>query len=94
MDEEPENKLPTEDFEIILVAVGEKNFFLYKGEEHLKQLLFADGEHPMVCCLKFKNALDVKLVLGESVSVAHYWAVHPEVVARLRDDKKLIETEA
>ncbi|EAQ03156.1 hypothetical protein OB2597_13468 [Pseudooceanicola batsensis HTCC2597] len=90
-----QNGLPTEDHEIILIGVGEENYFLYRGEEYLSQLLLADGTYPTpVCCLRFANVLDVKLMLGESVSVANNWAVHPEVVARLRKDEKLIETEA
>ncbi|WP_375175993.1 hypothetical protein [Pseudooceanicola sp.] len=94
MTDDANSILPTEDYEIILIAVGENSYYLFKGDEHLDQLLVADGEHPEpIYCLRFDTVIDVKLVLGDAVSIAQYWSVHPDIVARLRADGKLIETD-
>lgn len=87
-DREPEEP------DIIIIAIDRKAFYLYKGEAHLDQLLLADGEFPRpVLCVHFKRALDVKTVIGQSVSVAQMWGIHPDIVSRLREDEHLIETD-
>ncbi len=81
--------------DIIIIGIDRQAYYLYKGEDHLDQLLLADGEFPRpVLCVHFKKAFDVKMVIGQSVSVAQMWGIHPEIVSRLRDDKDLIETDA
>ena len=81
--------------DIILIGIDRQAYYLYKGEAHLDQLLLADGEFPRpVLCVHFKRALDVKMVIGQGVSVAQMWGIHPEIISRLRDDEDLIETDA
>ncbi len=80
---------------IIIIGIDRKAYYLYKGETHLDQLLLSDGEFPRpVLCVHFKQALDLKTVIGEDVSVARMWSIHPEIVDRLRVDEDLIETDA
>lgn len=80
---------------IVLVSISDESYFLYRGEDHVNQLLLADGEIPLpVRCLRFASIIDIKLKLGEAVNVSQYWAIHPDIVARLRNNEQLIETDA
>lgn len=90
------DELPTSgnlpDHEIILIGIERKNYYLFKGDQHINQLLLSDGTFPEpVCCLHFDTLLDVKLILGEAVNVAQYWGIHPDIVERLRQTEKMIE---
>ncbi|WP_343079620.1 hypothetical protein [Ostreiculturibacter nitratireducens] len=79
---------------IIIISIDRKSYFLYKGEDHLNQLLLADGDFPKpVLCVHFRSSLDVKLVLGEGVNVSRFWGIHPQIIERLRELEELIETE-
>ena len=89
--EAPEAKEPP----IILLGLGGNNYYLYKGDEFLDDILLVDGEYPKpILCVNFESIFDAKRVLGEGFSTTNHWAVHPEVVARLRNDKVLVETDA
>lgn len=82
----------TEDHPIVLIAIENGSFYLYRGGEYLNQLLLADGAYPKpVKCLKFSSVLDVRLILGEAVTVSDFWGIHPQIVERLRDSGELIE---
>ena len=80
---------------IIVVSLEKKSYYLYKGEEFLNQLLLADGVYPKpVLCVHFDSMIDAKRVIGTSFSLANLWGIHPDIIARLRDTKTLIEKEA
>ena len=81
--------------DIILIGIERKSYYLFKGDDHLNQLLLADGDFPVpILCVHFETIFDMKRVLGESVSTSSLWGIHPEIVTRLRDDKHLVETDA
>lgn len=80
--------------EIILIGIERSSYFLYKGDAHIDQLLLADGVFPApVLCLHFESAFDANLYIGDSKSLGSFWAIHPEIVARLRTDGHLDETD-
>lgn len=80
------------DCTIVLIGVEGATYFLHRGEEHLNQLLLADGDIPLpVQCLNFRSMLDVKITLGDDVNLAQYWGIHPDIVARLRNSDSLVE---
>lgn len=80
---------------IIILAIDRKSYYLYKGEDHLNQLLLVDGDFPKpVLCVHFRTALDIKMVLGDGVSVSQFWGIHPQIIERLRELKEIVETEA
>ena len=79
---------------IMLVALDRNSYHLLKGEEFLSQMLLMDGEYPKpILCVHFASAFDASLALGEEFSVTGLWAVHPEIIARLRATNCLIEKE-
>lgn len=81
--------------EIILVGIEKSAYYLYQGEDHLNELLLADGDYPKpVLCVHFEDMFECNRVVGETFSPTQNWAIHPEIVARLRRDKILIETDA
>lgn len=81
--------------EIILIAVEQKNYFVYKGEEHLNQLLLADGTFPKpILCVNFESLFNLSIMIGDGFNISQCWGIHPEIVQRLRDTGCLIETEA
>lgn len=93
MTEETVGTPALDDFEIVLIGIEEKSFFLYKGEGYINQLLMGDGDFPKpVRCLHFDSVLDVKLQIGVAVNTSQYWGIHPSIVARLRDNGEMIET--
>lgn len=80
------------DCAIVLICLEDKNYYLTRGEEHLNQLLLADGDVPLpVQCLNFQSMIDMRVTLGEDVNLAQCWGIHPAVVARLRDSDSLVE---
>lgn len=81
--------------EIILVGIEKSTYYLYQGEDHLNQLLLADGEYPKpVLVVHFEDMIEINRIVGETFSPAQHWAIHPDIVARLRRDDILIETDA
>lgn len=79
---------------IILLGIDKNSYYVVKGDEFLNQLLLVDGDYPKpVMCMNFNTIFDAKRFLGEDFSLASCWAVHPEIVARLRDDEFLIESD-
>ena len=81
--------------EIIVIGIDRKSYHLLKGDAHLNQMLLADGTFPKpIVCLHFKTVMDVRMKLGETVRVPQLWAIHPEIVERLRADEDLIEKDA
>ncbi|KIC47733.1 hypothetical protein [Tateyamaria sp. ANG-S1] len=84
-----------EEPDIILLGIEKTSFYMYKGEKFLNQLLLSDGEFPKpVLCVNFETLFDAKRVLGDGFSPATSWAIHPEIIERLRRDDDLIETDA
>ncbi len=80
------------DCSIVVISVEGSSYFLYRGEEHLNQLLLADGDIPLpVQCLNFRSMIDAKLTLGDEVNLAACWGIHPAIIARLRDADSLVE---
>lgn len=78
--------------EIILLSVEKEKYYMYKGEEHLNQLLLKDGVFPKpILCVNFNTLFDVKRTIGDGFSVASCWAIHPEIIERLRTENCLIE---
>lgn len=81
--------------EIILIAVEQKNYFVYKGEQHLDQLLLVDGTFPTpILCVNFDSLFNATVMIGDGFNISACWGVHPEIVKRLRSSGFLIETEA
>jgi hypothetical protein len=84
-----------EEPDIILVALEKTNYFMYKGDEHLNQLLLMDGEYPKpVLCVHFETLFEAKRIVGEDFSLMACWAIHPAIIERLRNEDCLIETDA
>ncbi|MBE1283379.1 MAG: hypothetical protein GJ676_08695 [Rhodobacteraceae bacterium] len=84
-----------EEHEIILIGIERSSYFLFKGEAHINQILLADGTFPKpILCMHFENSFDANLFIGDGASLGSFWAIHPEIVARLRADKDLVETDA
>lgn len=82
------------DCAIVLIGIEDHSYYLHRGEEHINQLLLADGDIPLpVQCLRFRSLIDMQITLGENVNLAECWGIHPAIVARLRDSDSLIETE-
>ncbi|MEM8591498.1 MAG: hypothetical protein AAGF13_03130 [Pseudomonadota bacterium] len=80
---------------IIIVGIERTSYFLFKGDEHLDQLLLARGEFPTpVLCVHFSSKFEAMHITGSAISQASHWAVHPEIVERLRSKKQLVETDA
>lgn len=81
--------------EIILLAIEKKKYYMYKGDDHLNQLLLSDGVYPKpVLCVSFDSLFDARRIIGDGFSVSSCWAIHPEIIERLRTEKCLIETDA
>lgn len=79
---------------IIVVGFDKTSYYLYKGEEFLNQLLLTDGEYPKpVLCVHFETIFDAKRVIGPSFTLTDCWGIHPQIIARLRDTKTLVEKE-
>jgi hypothetical protein len=80
---------------ITLVGVGRHSYYIVEGVEHLDQLLLVEGVYPKpVLCLHFESVQQIQEkmapILGE-VDMTRYWAIHPDIIARLRDTNVLIE---
>ena len=81
--------------DIIIIGIERANYYLYKGEDYLNQLLLVDGDFPRpVLCVHFDSVFDVKLMLGKSVNISSYWGINPAIIDRLRNDAHLVETDA
>ncbi|MEM8577365.1 MAG: hypothetical protein AAGF60_05905 [Pseudomonadota bacterium] len=90
---DPRPDKPGEEPAIILVGIKGSSYYVVKGDEFMDQLLLVDGKFPFpIVCLNFETMIDATRILGGTFSVADCWALHPEVVNRLRDEKKLIES--
>ncbi len=91
----PERSEQPQEPPIIIVGIDRKSFYLYKGEEFINQLLLADGVYPKpVLCVNFDTVLDARRVIGDSFSTGSCWGINPEIIARMRDTKTLIEKDA
>jgi len=81
--------------DIVLVGLEKMNYYLLKGEDHLNQILLADGVFPTpILCMNFDTLFDAKRALGTRFNPGASWGIHPDIVARLRDTNCLIETDA
>ncbi len=81
--------------EIVILGVDGESYYLYKGDDYLDQVLLVDGDFPKpVLCVNFESKFEVLRVMGEGFSLAKCWAVHPDIVQRLKDSDFLIETDA
>ncbi len=89
-DPKPENEP-----EIIMVGFDRKAYYLVRGDEHLSQILLADGTFPTpIHCIHFNHQMDVRRVMGFDFDTSEHWGVHPEIVERLRNTNCLVETDA
>lgn len=80
--------------EIVLISLEETVYYVAKGDEYLDQMMLVDGNFPTpVLCLQFSSSFEAKLALGDEYNISDWWAVHPEIVARLRDTNCLTETD-
>lgn len=74
-----------------LLALNE-NYWLYEGVELLNDLLFGTGVYPFpVRCVFFKDAIEVKKILGTDFVISSLWRINPDIVERLRREKLLVE---
>lgn len=81
--------------DIIIVGLAKKAFYLLKGDDHLDQLLLADGDFPKpVHCLHFNSLFEAKQKLGDAFIVVNCWSIHPEIFQRLSNSNCLVETDA
>ena len=81
--------------DIILLGIDRKSYYLYKGDKFINQLLLVDGEYPTpILCMHFETIINARAILGEGFSLANFWAIHPEICERLRNDGCLIEADA
>ncbi|MEP2424811.1 MAG: hypothetical protein ABJH43_08620 [Tateyamaria sp.] len=79
---------------IILVGIEKNSYYIVRGDEFLNELLLVDGEYPKpILCLNFDSIFDAKRILGDDFSLVSCWAIHPEIIARLRKDECLIESD-
>lgn len=79
---------------IILVGIGKSSYYIVNGDEFLNELLLVDGEYPKpILCMNFDSLFDAKRILGDDFSLASSWAIHPDIIARLRKDECLIESD-
>lgn len=77
---------------IIFIGVDKNTYYLLKGDEFLNQVLLADGEFPKpILCVNFDNVFDLRTAMGADFSLSACWAIHPEIVTRLRNENALIE---
>ena len=77
---------------IILLGIDQSSYYVYKGDEFLNQMLLVDGVFPKpIFCMHFETIFDASLALGEGFSLANLWAIHPEILERLRSEGCLIE---
>jgi hypothetical protein len=78
------------DAPMTLLAVNQ-GYWLYDGEEFLKDMLYARGAYPFkVRCFVFESAIELNRFAGE-VSVAALWRINPDIVGRLKAENLLIE---
>ena len=78
--------------EIIMVSLQGATHYLTRGEQYLDQIMLVDGNFPTpILCLQFSSNFDAKRVLGDAYDISSWWAVHPDVVARLRSTNCLTE---
>lgn len=67
-------------------------YWLYEGEDLLNDMLFGRGAYPFrVRCVLFKDAFELRGILGEQFQVGTLWRINPDVVERLRRDNLLVE---
>jgi len=79
---------------IILLGIERRSYYLYRGDDFLNQLLLVDGEYPKpILCMNFDSIFDARQFLGDGFSLTTCWAIHPEIIARLRTDKCLLESD-
>ena len=92
--ETPEPKDAVEP-DIIIIGIDRGAFYLLKGDDYLDQMLLEDGLFPTpILCVHFESVFDAKQMLSHRFNVATSWAIHPEILKRLRDKKCLVETDA
>jgi hypothetical protein len=74
-----------------LLAVN-NSYWLYEGEDLLHDMLFGRGAYPFrVRCVMFKNAIEVRQILGEGFEIGSLWNINAEIVDRLRRENLLVE---
>lgn len=80
---------------ITLISLGKERYYLFEGEDHINQLLLADGDFPKpVRCVHYQDVFALKASLGADINLTQYWGIHPEIVARLRAEDQLLEIDA
>ncbi|RMF38408.1 MAG: hypothetical protein D6754_07575 [Alphaproteobacteria bacterium] len=77
------------DFEIIIIHV-EENYWLANGTAHLDAVLVGTDPYPTpILCVEFRDVSHVESYIPAGIE--GLWAVHPDIVGRLRRAGELIE---
>ena len=72
--------------QIVLAGIG-RTFWLLEGEEFLTAMLSGRKPYPKpVICLRFADAVELKLLLGPDVLLGELWGINPDVIDRLERD--------
>ncbi|MCD2184681.1 hypothetical protein [Rhizobium sp. GN54] len=78
---------------ILLVEV-EQSFWLLDGDAHLSAMLSNEKPYPKpVRCLGLPSMSALGELLPEGVTPGELWAVHPDIVARLKQNDELVAVE-
>ena len=76
---------------IILVSDGDTTWLL-QGEPYLGAMISDEEYYPTpVRLVVFESSYALHVSKPEELNIASLWAVHPNVIDRLRRDNKLIE---
>lgn len=77
--------------EVLLLSINQ-GYYLCLGVDYLDDLLFGITGYPVpVRCMTFRDNFELRAFLGEGVSVAKMWMIHPGIVDRLRQADQLLE---
>lgn len=80
---------------VIVLAELDGSFMLVAGEDHLDALLAGREGYPTpVGIIRFPSAMALRRELGAVGSTGSLWQVHPQIVARLRNDGQTAEITA
>jgi len=81
--------------EITIIGIGRVSYYIVEGVEHLDQVLLVEGDYPTpILCIHFETMQQIQAKMGPvmgEVDMSQYWAIHPDIIARLRETNVLIE---
>lgn len=73
----------------IVLAAQAQTFWLVRGDEHIDQLMLADGKFPTpVICMNCET-MDEVLDLAGTEEAGHLWQINPQIVDRLDKQGRL-----